>query len=557
LLSRRLLRIVSTPEVFSVGVRKDFGARHDAQFTRAGEARRMTKLLTAALPALIALVVPASASALCEVEDPNDPNPPEDPICGGFTTGPAPPGGGGSGGGGSTGPLPVVVWASGYDVNPFDGAKGGIYISRLSGSARRRIVAFSSQNHDFEPHGLNLPDDHPSFSPDSRRIVFTSNRANSSNWDIYSMNVNGTGLVRLTSTAGLDTEPVFSPDGSKIAFATERYGGDLELAVMGANGSGVQRLTNNTLHDIEPAWRPDGQEIAFTRQFSSHEKDVFLMKPDGTEQRRITFADGEDHDPTYSPNGQELVITSERSPFSPPFGNVYKIRASDGEAIADLTSDLDFGAGDPFWSRSGTRIAFFKSLFPTLGPQQLWTMNASGGDKFHIPGEASVNVHPAIGLGLDDDQDGTPNYLESGSVGKARVSPHRIRAGRTSVLRFGWRHPRRWKRMETMHLRFSQGLRVRGIVRYDIEGNAFTLFNARHDAYGRSRKPGRNRLSSSLLTLDLGRTKVVAVSKKTIRLELAVRFRRRFAGERFRVRVQADDSSGRSQDEELRALRLR
>ena len=52
------------------------------------------------------------------------------------------------------------------------------------------------------------------------------------------MNVNGTGVTRLTQSLGLDTEPVFSPDGTRIAFATARFG-NLDIAVMNADGTGV------------------------------------------------------------------------------------------------------------------------------------------------------------------------------------------------------------------------------------------------------------------------------------------------------------------------------
>jgi Tol biopolymer transport system component len=91
----------------------------------------------------------------------------------------------------------------------------------------------------------------------------------------------------------------------------------------------------------------------FSRIFSRFNKEILVMRPDGTNVRRVTFEDGEDHDATYSPDGTRIAITSERKFIpSPPYGNVHIIRVSDGNDLGDLTEDLAFGAGDPFWSKT-------------------------------------------------------------------------------------------------------------------------------------------------------------------------------------------------------------
>jgi Tol biopolymer transport system component len=371
------------------------------------------------------------------------------------------------------------------------------------------------------------------------------------------VNANGSNAKRLTSTVGLDTEPVFSPDGSRIAFATERPG-NLDIAVMDADGSNVKVLTGSGDDEIEPAWRPDGQEIVYTRVLGLLNKEIYVMKPDGTGQRRVTDVLGEDHDATYSPSGQEIVITSERKVVpSPPYGNVHKLRVSDGADLGDLTFDLAFGAGDPFWSRDGRLIAFFNSVLAILrSPQKLFVMGADGSGKFHIPGEASANIHPALGRGVDDDRDGTPNYLESGSVGKTGIGPRRVRVGRTTLVRFWWKHPQRWRKLDTMWLRVSQGRWLRGMIRYSVKDHSFSVFDGAKDTYSATRRRGRGRLRSELLTLDLRRSRIVNVNRRTLRLVLALRFRPSVAGERFRLRAQANDLRGRNQEDELGRLRV-
>ncbi|MBA2558351.1 MAG: PD40 domain-containing protein [Propionibacteriales bacterium] len=90
------------------------------------------------------------------------------------------------------------------------------------------------------------------FSPPRRdKIAFSSTR--DGNAEIYSMNANGTGLARLTSTPGVDTTPAWSPDGARIVFSSTRDG-NAEIYSMNANGSGLTRLTTHLGIDTTPAW---------------------------------------------------------------------------------------------------------------------------------------------------------------------------------------------------------------------------------------------------------------------------------------------------------------
>src|SRR4051794_26596170 len=221
----------------------------------------------AAIAALALLATPAYAVDQEQLDDLGGCAGTNDPDCTLPPGAPPPPGGGGGGGGGSLELPKLIAWTSAYDINPFNGSKGGIFISFSDGSAQRRLTEFANGNKDFTPHGLNAPDDHPSFSPDGRKIVFTSNRVNSDNWDIYVMNVNGTNPTRLTTSSGLDTEPVFSPDGGLIVFSSERAGntGSTDLWTMRADGTNERHLFGTSVADLEPAWRPDGNQIAFTR----------------------------------------------------------------------------------------------------------------------------------------------------------------------------------------------------------------------------------------------------------------------------------------------------
>jgi Tol biopolymer transport system component len=309
----------------------------------------------------------------------------------------------------------LIAFTSAVNIDFLDIERGGIFVMRPDGSGVRQLTSFQTLNYDFAPHGLNLPDDHPAFSPDGTKIAFTSNREDPNNWDIYTMDVNGTNLTRLTATIGLDTEPVFSPDGTHIAFVSERSG-NLDIWVMEVNGSNPVQITTNSLEDIEPAYSPDGSLIAFGRVQSEHEKDVFVMNSDGTNEQQLTFEPGEDHDATFGPTGGQLVITSEKDGTN-PFGDVFKIRLSDGAYLSNLTSSLVTGGGDPAWSPDGSQVAFFKSSTPILAsPQQLWVMSSNGTNHQRLDNVNDlgiINIHPNWGLMADTDQDGLPNYLEN------------------------------------------------------------------------------------------------------------------------------------------------
>src|SRR5688500_9298165 len=104
----------------------------------------------------------------------------------------------------------LLTWAAGLIVGDFGGSRGGIFVSRPDGSQMRQITTSQTNNFEFSGHGINLPDDHPSFSPDGRQIVFTTSRyqatGETNNFEIAVMNVDGTNVRRLTTSAGIDTE---------------------------------------------------------------------------------------------------------------------------------------------------------------------------------------------------------------------------------------------------------------------------------------------------------------------------------------------------------------
>ena len=241
-----------------------------------------------------------------------------------------------------------------------------------------RIAFHSNRDGNFEIYAMNADgsgvvrltnnsatDYAPSWSPDGRRIAFNSHR--DENWEIYAMNADGSGLTNLTNNSAHDYNPSWSPDGRRIAFSSDRDGNS-EIYAMNADGSGVVRLTNNSAGDGDPSWSPDGRRIAFTSDRDGNDE-IYAMNADGSGVARLTNNPARDEYPSWSPDGRRIAFVSERD------GN-YEIYAmnADGSGLARLTHNP---ADDehPSWSPDGRRIAFASNRD---GNWEIYAMNADG-----------------------------------------------------------------------------------------------------------------------------------------------------------------------------------
>lgn len=170
----------------------------------------------------------------------------------------------------------------------------------------------------------------PQVSPDGQKIAFASDRDGT--LQIYMMNVDGSEVTRLTDNVGNDRDPSWSPDSNKIVFASDRNG-DPDIFVIGSDGSGEQQLTDNEAMDVSPVWSPDGQLIVFSSSEEEEDPNLYLISPDGSNLRRITFSPNYDGDQaSWSPDGQFLVFPSSR------IGNYeLYLMSLDGSAFGTLT----------------------------------------------------------------------------------------------------------------------------------------------------------------------------------------------------------------------------
>jgi Tol biopolymer transport system component len=178
---------------------------------------------------------------------------------------------------------------SGASVSPFDasiaypvspqgsGGLGEIWTMRYDGANATQLTSNGAWNA------------YPAWSPDGTRIAFASDRV--SDADIYLMNADGSNLQRLTYTTGGDMAlgAAWSPSGDRIAF-TCTHGGQLDICTMDPDGGNIQYVTNDATTDATPTWSPDSRWIAFDRYppESGGRSDIFVVHPDGTGLTQVT-----------------------------------------------------------------------------------------------------------------------------------------------------------------------------------------------------------------------------------------------------------------------------
>ncbi len=223
----------------------------------------------------------------------------------------------------------------------------------------------------------------PSWSSDGERIAFESNR--DGNDEIYVMNIDSTSQTRLTNNPTNDWAPVWSPDSQCIAFISDRYG-DLEIYVMNTDGSGMTYLTDNHADDWLPSWSPDGTRIVFqSDRDGNHE--IYVMNADGSEQTRLTNSPGWDEAPSWSPDGTRIAFVSNRDDNH----EIYVMNA-DGSGQTRLTNNPAYDRF-PSWSPDGGRIAFESDRD---GNYEIYVMNADGSSQTNLTNNPADDRGAAI-----------------------------------------------------------------------------------------------------------------------------------------------------------------
>lgn len=237
------------------------------------------------------------------------------------------------------------------------------------------------------------------WSPDGSRLAFvlwTPNPASpvtwsqlGSRWDIYVVNVDGSGLRPLAPAHPAFVQSLeFSPDGTKVAFVSDHEG--IGVHTVAVDGPPVpRRVTPLEFSAQDVRWSPDGKRLAFTGQplvpvDVSAWNHIWLIDTDGSNLRQLPAQTY--HPPSWSPDGRSLAYVCVDK------CGIATIRA-DGTGERALTRNFgnDYW---PVWSRSG-QIAFVREIGSVCCTRTLWVMNADGSKQRRLTEARSVNFNMA------------------------------------------------------------------------------------------------------------------------------------------------------------------
>lgn len=211
----------------------------------------------------------------------------------------------------------------------------------------------------------------PVWSPDGGRIAFITNRINETdpdgNFEVYSMASDGTAVTQVTMSTPPNPwdfyqsyEPTWSPDGLQIAFTGYRQYAFPQIYTVPADGSGAETLLTDPTDSAskgQPDWSPDGTKIMFTWDIG--QQDVYVIAPDGTGQTNLTpdTIQWDERSGVWSPDGTRFAFVDNRFFNHLTFNTDIFLRNADGTGEVQLTFHEAID-DDPAWAPDGTQITF-------------------------------------------------------------------------------------------------------------------------------------------------------------------------------------------------------
>jgi Tol biopolymer transport system component len=239
----------------------------------------------------------------------------------------------------------------------------------------------------------------------------------------------------LQAAACNDSFPAWSPDGTRIAYSSDRTG-DIEIYVLTLGSKEDLRLTTAPGRDAHPSWSPDGRQIAFQSPREGEHTNLHLMNADGSNQRRITAHRGFAGVPVWSPDGRRLAYQWRPETA----GARWQLMLMNVDPPGAPEALTDGAANDqvPNWAPDGKRLVFYSDR---TGTDQLYTMtvegrvtrltNSSAADR---PAVFSPDGKSIAFLSTRDGEPAAAYVMDAGDANVRRIGSVRSMARRFSRL---------------------------------------------------------------------------------------------------------------------------
>jgi hypothetical protein len=261
--------------------------------------------------------------------------------------------------------LPTAASSGATDSIAFARVGAGLVVMDSDGSGQTIVPGSIAGDEPF------------SWTPDGE-IAFQTFRDGNS--ELYTVRPDGSDLIRITNDPAADASPVFSPDGARIAFTTDRETpGNFEIWTMNGDGSGPSDL--NAASGDHASWSPDGSQITYA---ASSGQGLWIMSVDGSDKYRVV--DGSVGSPDWSPDGSQIAFHM----FQGGNVDVYTFRISD-LAVTRLTTDPE-PDNEPHWIGDGSQLVFSSVRD---GDREIFVMDADGSDQTQLTFNDVTDFRPA------------------------------------------------------------------------------------------------------------------------------------------------------------------